>query len=95
MTCNSSMALRHAAIQGAGIACLPTYVVSEDILEGRLNVVAPEYRCTIAHTLYAMYFRSKYINPVIRSFIDFLGEVPPWDVAMMERYPSLIPRSIA
>ncbi|HHT5707391.1 TPA: LysR family transcriptional regulator, partial [Raoultella planticola] len=35
------------------------------------------------HALYALYFPSKYSNPKVRSFIDFLvaelGPVPTWD----------------
>jgi len=83
LTSNSSMALREAAVDGQGIACLPTYVVSKDILDGSLQLVLPEYKCAIVHTLYAMYYRSKYSKPLIRSFIDFMvedyGDVPPWD----------------
>ncbi|HGL5882931.1 TPA: LysR family transcriptional regulator, partial [Citrobacter koseri] len=35
------------------------------------------------HALYALYFPSKYSNPKVRSFIDFLvaelGTLPAWD----------------
>lgn len=35
------------------------------------------------HALYALYFPSKYSNPKVRSFIDFLvaelGPLPAWD----------------
>ncbi|WP_454688975.1 LysR family transcriptional regulator [Achromobacter aloeverae] len=83
---NSSLALREAAIDGLGVACLPTYLVADDIAAGRLAIVASEYRCAITHQLYAMYFRSRYINPVVRSFIEYLAErlrgTTPWDAAI-------------
>ncbi|SOZ39768.1 LysR family transcriptional regulator [Cupriavidus neocaledonicus] len=86
LTSNSSLALREAALQGYGVACLPTYLVSHDILSGHLKLVVPEYRAAISHSLYAMYYRSRYARAVIRSFIDFLvadiGEVPVWDRAL-------------
>ena len=71
---NSSLALREAALAAVGIACLPTYLVADDIAEGKLVTVAPDYRCAISHELYAMYYRSRFVNPVVRSFIDFLVE---------------------
>ncbi|VVE43232.1 LysR family transcriptional regulator [Pandoraea terrae] len=85
---NSSLALREAALHGHGVACLPTYLVSPDIIQGALRVVVPEYRSAITHTLYAMYYRSKYANALVRSFIDFVvddvGAVPHWDRALRE-----------
>lgn len=85
---NSSLALREAALHGQGVACLPTYLVSSDIIQGELRVVVPEYRSAITHTLYAMYYRSKYANSLVRSFIDFvvddIGGVAPWDRALQE-----------
>ncbi|WP_241082019.1 LysR family transcriptional regulator [Achromobacter xylosoxidans] len=83
---NSSLALRDAALSGLGVACLPTYLVCDDVVAGDLVIVAPDYRCAITHHLYAMYYRSRYVNPVVRSFIDFLvakiGDIPPWDTCL-------------
>ncbi len=83
---NSSLALLVAALEHKGIACLPTYVASRYILSGDLEILFPSYRCASMHTLYAMYFQSRYKNPIIRSFIDFLvaeiSPVPPWDAAL-------------
>ncbi len=88
LECNSSLGLREAAMRGYGIACLPTYLVATDIVRGDLGIVLPEYRPAITHTLYAMYYRSKYANILVRSFIDYLvdeiGEIPPWDMALKE-----------
>lgn len=89
---NSSLALRQATIDGMGVACLPTYVVSKDIVNGALEIVCPDYSCTISHQLYAMYFRSRYVNPLVRSFIDFIADSlkgpPPWDAALDRMTPT-------
>lgn len=86
--CNSSLGLREAAIRGHGVACLPTYLVADDIVRGDLRLVIPEFRSAIGHTLYAMYYRSKYANGLIRNFIDYIvgeiGETPPWDRALRD-----------
>lgn len=88
LTSNSSVALREAALGGFGVACLPTYLVADDIVNGKLILVLPEFRAAISHTLYAMYYRSKYANALIRSFIDFIvaeiGEIPSWDRALQD-----------
>lgn len=85
---NSSLALQEAALAGHGVACLPTYLVATDVIKGNLKLVVPEYESAISHNLYAMYYRSRYEKPMIRSFIDFLvreiGEIPPWDRVLKE-----------
>lgn len=86
---NSSIILKDAAIKHQGIACLPTYVAYTDILNGNLKIVFPEYTCGKSHTLYAMYYPSKFNNPLIRTFIDFsckhFGETPYWDENIMDK----------
>jgi DNA-binding transcriptional LysR family regulator len=90
---NSSLALLAATLEQHGVACLPTYAVAGNIVAGDLAIVLPHYRAAITHTLYAMYFRSKYANPATRGFIDFiaadLGPEPPWDRALRPHLPHL------
>jgi DNA-binding transcriptional LysR family regulator len=85
---NSSLALHEAALQGKGVACLPTYLVASDIVKGSLRPVVSEYCPAATHTLYAMYYRTKYANALVRSFIDFvvddIGRTPPWDKELAE-----------
>lgn len=89
LECNSSLALVAAALDDKGIACLPTYVASRYILDGKLDILFPSYRAASVHTLYAMYFQSRYTNPLIRTFIDFIvreiAPSPPWDTALRDR----------
>ena len=86
LICNSSSAILQAALGGQGIACLPTYVASSSIVAGDLVPVLPGFRAAMSHTLYAMYFDSKFSNPIVRSFLDFIttdiGSTAPWDEAL-------------
>lgn len=87
--CNSSLALMVAALNGTGIACLPTYIASSSVIDGKLEMLFPAERPENDQTLYAMYFQSRYTNPLIRTFIDFLVReiipVPSWDKALQDR----------
>ena len=82
---NSSLALAEMALDGCGIACLPDYVAGPHLASGRLRRVLPQYRARTEHTLYAMYYRSRFSNPAVRVFIDFmaehLGPGAPWSAA--------------
>lgn len=55
-----------------GIACLPLYVAGPHIGNGTIEVILPDYAPASVHTLYAMYFQSRYKNPLIRTFVDFI-----------------------
>ena len=83
LVCNSSLALRAAAVDGQGVVCLPTYIASQALLSGELKRVLSNHNAVQTHTLYAMYYHSRYQNPIIRSFIDHLvrswSPEPPWD----------------
>jgi DNA-binding transcriptional LysR family regulator len=79
---NNGDVLRTMAIEGHGIAQLPTFLVGSDIAEGRLRVVLPEYPPTEL-AIYAIYAPSRYLAAKTRVLIDFLvqrfGETPEWD----------------
>lgn len=72
LECNSSLALLNFALAHQGIACLPLYVASPHIGNGTIEVILPDYAPASVHTLYAMYFQSRYKNPLIRTFVDFI-----------------------
>ncbi|MDO7192585.1 LysR family transcriptional regulator [Acinetobacter nosocomialis] len=85
---NSSILLKEAAINHQGIACLPTYIAYSDICSHKLERVLPAYKCGKTHTLYVMYYPSKFNNPLIRTFIDFsckhFGNTPYWDQSIID-----------
>lgn len=72
--CNNGDALRIAAIQGCGIAQLPTYMVGLDIQSGRLNALLEEYEPDKL-PIYAIYNHRKYLSAKIQTFIEFMYEL--------------------
>ncbi|EOC0041271.1 LysR family transcriptional regulator [Cronobacter turicensis] len=77
---NSSLLLLKAALCGQGIAWLPSYLIARHIEHHELVPLRLDGVLThTTHSLYALYFPSKYRNPKVRSFIDFLVEdLQPW-----------------
>ena len=79
---NSADALYHAALAGLGIARLPTYLIAQDIAEGRLINLLPDLTDTESN-IYAVYMMKRNMSPKIRVFLDFLakrfGSTPPWE----------------
>jgi DNA-binding transcriptional LysR family regulator len=84
---NDSETLRDCALAGLGIALLPTWLVSEDILSGRLIAIFPELEWLIAagpeRAIWAIYPPKKIVAPKVKAFISFLahrfGHPPYWD----------------
>lgn len=84
---NDSEALRHAALKGLGLALLPTWLVGDDILEGRLISPLPQWECLIApgaeRAIWAVYPPQKIVPAKTSVFINFLherfGEPPYWE----------------
>ncbi|ANA33700.1 LysR family transcriptional regulator [Ralstonia mannitolilytica] len=88
MRSNSVHLLRDYALTSAGIACLPTLVVSEDLLAGRLVPVLADYDLAPLH-FSAVYPETQRQAVKVRALIDCLvshhtGE-PAWDVPLLER----------
>lgn len=82
LSSNNGDVLRDAAVQGIGIANLPTFIVGQDIAAGRLTLVLPDNRPSDL-TIHALYAPNRYLAAKTRVFIDFLvdrfGKSPPWD----------------
>ncbi|CCG40185.1 LysR family transcriptional regulator [Magnetospirillum molischianum] len=81
---NNGDALRVAALEGLGLACLPTFIVGEDLRAGTLVPVLAE----AVHQeggVFAVYPHARHLSPKVRAFIDYLverfGPNPPWDRA--------------
>lgn len=83
---NNGDALCAAAVAGAGIAILPTFITGSDMISGRLIPILTPYQIPEA-AIYAVYPSSRHLSPKVRSFVDFLvrrfGDHPPWDVRML------------
>lgn len=80
---NESTVARQAALRGAGIALLPTYLVSADLREHRLVRVLPDYEPE-ALDIHAMYLSRQHQPPLLRMMLDHLAQQfsqsdAPWD----------------
>lgn len=83
LTTNNGDALRAAALRGAGLAYLPTFIVGGDLQEGTLVTVLERFVPQDMH-VNAVYPHARHLSPKVRSFVDFLAERfgprPYWDL---------------
>jgi DNA-binding transcriptional LysR family regulator len=79
--------LRQAALAGEGIALSPTFMVGDDLRQGRLVHLLPGFRQPdlAAH---AVYPTRRHLPAKVRAFVDLLAErfcdPPPWDAWMRQ-----------
>lgn len=71
MAGNDLMMLKQAATDGIGITALPGYICRDDVLEGRLRQVMPEWVAGKAEITAVLPFRN-YVLPSVRAFLDYL-----------------------
>ncbi len=73
---------------GAGIALKSIWEVGEDLREGRLQVVMPDWKPP-GHAIYAIYPHGRLMPPRVRTFIDYLAEcygpAPYWETGEAPR----------
>ncbi len=79
---NIADALRVAAINGSGLAQLPSYMIGLDIQYGKLRPVLEQYE-PAALPINLVYAHRKHMSLKIRSFVDymkgFFDDPPYWD----------------
>lgn len=73
MHSNSGDTCRAAALAHQGIILQPSFLVADDLAQGRLVELMQEYR-SIELGIYAVYPTRKHVSPKVRALIDFLGE---------------------
>lgn len=82
LACNNGDVLVQAAVEGAGIAIQPTFIVGEAIARGELDVLLPDVELEPL-ALYAVYAHRQFLASKVRCFIDFaggyFGDPPYWD----------------
>jgi DNA-binding transcriptional LysR family regulator len=71
MVSNDILFARRAALQGAGIAYVPAFLVADDFRSARLVRLMPAYGLP-ARELYAVYPSRNYLAPAVRAFLDFV-----------------------
>jgi DNA-binding transcriptional LysR family regulator len=81
--CDNWEVLREWAVAGLGVALKSTWDVREQLEDGSLVVLCPEYTFDTDVAIYAVYPHRRYLAAKTRAFIDFLAEsfgpVPAWD----------------
>jgi DNA-binding transcriptional LysR family regulator len=70
MLINSSAGLHQAARTGMGIVLLPDALVEQDLKDGKLVAVMPDY-VPPNRPMSLMYAQDRYRLPKLRSFVDF------------------------
>ncbi|AZS78421.1 LysR family transcriptional regulator [Achromobacter spanius] len=81
ISANEASVLLSAALEGAGIAMLPTYCATEDIAAGRLRAILPQCKPQELG-IYGVYASRRQMPLILRSMLDFLVErlgSAPWD----------------
>ncbi len=71
---NSPIAARNAALAGYGLWLGTDYFVAEDLAEGRLVRLLPDYE-TVDQPILAVYVHRTHVPAKIRVFLDYLAEV--------------------
>lgn len=72
LTVNNGDSLCKAAELGLGIALLPTFILGDALVTGRLVEIMPDRDDRIG--IYAIYPEGRFAQPKLRAFIDFLAE---------------------
>ncbi|KTC20248.1 LysR family transcriptional regulator [Pseudomonas marginalis ICMP 9505] len=70
---NTISALHAATLAGAGIACFTQATVHNDLVQGLLVHVLPNYSLGERH-YYALYPQSRHLAPKVRAFVDYMAE---------------------
>ncbi|MGI9452007.1 MAG: LysR family transcriptional regulator [Geminicoccaceae bacterium] len=90
---NNTEALHAVALAGRGVAILPTWLVGNDIAEGRLEAAFEDY--TVSPTaldtgIYAVFPYNRHLSPKVRACVDALvarfTPTPPWARSAGGRY---------
>jgi DNA-binding transcriptional LysR family regulator len=88
MRVNNGDTILASVRNGLGIAMLPTFMVSQDLLSGRLVTVLDAFEATDS-AVHAVWPHHRHLSPKVRAFVDFLAErfgpVPSWDAALQDR----------
>ena len=75
------LTLKESAAAGLGIAALPAYICKQEVQQGRLMRVLPEWTCGDARLTALVPYGQNQL-PSVRALLDFLVEEMPAVVAM-------------
>jgi DNA-binding transcriptional LysR family regulator len=84
MHSNNGDTVRAAALAGLGIIWQPTFLIGDDLRQGRLVPLLPGHRMPDIDVM-AVYPSRRHLSAKVRVMVDFLAEAfrgtPPWDRA--------------
>jgi DNA-binding transcriptional LysR family regulator len=82
MHANNGDTVRAAALAGTGISWQPTFLIADDLRQGRLVRLLPGHRMPDLDVL-ALYPSRRHLSAKVRVMVDFLAEAfagtPPWE----------------
>ncbi|MBV7480411.1 LysR family transcriptional regulator [Pseudomonas sp. PDM31] len=70
MLINSSAAMHQAARTGMGIVMMPDALVEQDLKDGNLQALMPDYQ-PLSRPMHLVYAQDRYRLPKLRRFVDF------------------------
>ena len=70
---NNGEVLKDAALQGLGIALLPTFIISQELKLGTLAIVLPDYQ-PAALDLCLIYPLNRHLNTKVKLFAEFMRQ---------------------
>ncbi len=70
---NNGEVLKDAAVRGLGITLLPRFIVGEELQQGRLQIVLPDYHSPEL-SIYVIYSVNRHLSTKVRLLVDFLQE---------------------
>ncbi len=73
MLANNGDFLRDAVVKGQGIALLPTFLMKQELLDGKIIQILPDYKGPDLNA-YAVYPQTRHVSLKVRTFIDFLKD---------------------
>jgi DNA-binding transcriptional LysR family regulator len=73
LTCTTVDAVTHALLQGQGIAFLPSFIVRDELEDGRVLTILDDYIDQTV-TFSMLWPASRYASPKLRVFIDYVVE---------------------
>ncbi|MEM9541550.1 MAG: LysR family transcriptional regulator [Cyanobacteria bacterium P01_E01_bin.42] len=71
--CNNGETLRDAAVRGLGIVLLPTFLVEQELKQGTLELILPDYQPSEL-TLSVLYPVNRHLSTKVRLFTQFLHD---------------------
>jgi len=75
---NNAESLLDAAVAGAGIAHMATFVAAKAVWAGKLKIVLRDF-VSVGPSVSAVYLPNKHMSPRVRAFVDFLTALVPAD----------------